>query len=108
MPSSSASADQLPAAAATARVRVVVRGRVQNVGFRAYVEHSARQMGLAGWVRNVGYDSVEAVAEGERRTLDGFIESMQTGPLGSQVEESTVEWQDPTGEFSYFGVRRSV
>ncbi len=90
------------------RVHVSVKGRVQNVGFRAHVEHSARQLGLTGWVRNVGYDTVEAVAEGQRSTLDRFIETVKTGPRGSQVDESNVEWQDPTGEFSFFIVRRSV
>ncbi len=91
-----------------ARVHISVKGRVQNVGFRAHVEYSARQLGLTGWVRNVGYDIVEAVAEGERRKLDQFIESVKTGPRGAQVDESSIEWQDPTGEFTYFIVRRSV
>jgi acylphosphatase len=108
MPQSPANAEGLPAAGATARVRVLVKGRVQNVGFRAFVEHSARQLGVMGWVRNVGYDAVEAVVEGERPILDHFVETLKTGPRGSQVDESTVEWQDPTGEFTYFGVRRSV
>src|SRR6476646_10730578 len=44
------------------RAHVWVKGRVQGVGFRAHVEYSARQMsGLTGWVRNVGYDTVEAM-----------------------------------------------
>ena len=90
------------------RVHISVKGRVQNVGFRAHVEYSARQLGLAGWVRNVGYDTVETVAEGERAKLDRFVESVKTGPRGSQVEESNVEWQDPTGEFTYFIVRHTV
>ncbi len=90
------------------RVHMSVRGRVQNVGFRAHVEYSARQLGLTGWVRNVGDDTVETVAEGDRRKLERFIESVKTGPRGSQVEESNVDWADPTGEFTYFIVRRSL
>ncbi|MBI2331002.1 MAG: acylphosphatase, partial [Chloroflexi bacterium] len=44
------------------RVHVWVKGRVQGVGFRAHVEYSAQQIGgITGWVRNVGYDTVEAV-----------------------------------------------
>ena len=91
-----------------ARVHITVKGKVQNVGFRAHVEYTARQLGLTGWVRNVGYDTVEAVAEGDGPKLDRFIESVKTGPRGSHVDESSLEWQDPTGEFSYFIVRRSV
>ncbi len=91
-----------------ARVHISVKGHVQNVGFRAHVEYSARQLGVTGWVRNVGYDAVEATAEGERQKLDRFVESVKAGPRGSQVDESSVEWQEPTGEFTYFIVRRSV
>jgi acylphosphatase len=91
-----------------ARLHMRVKGRVQNVGFRAHVEYAARQLGLTGWVRNVGYEVVEAVAEGERQKLERLAEDIKAGPRGSQVDESTVEWQAPTGEFTYFVVRRSV
>ena len=46
------------------RVHIRVKGRVQGVGFRAHVEFYAAQIGVTGWVRNVGDDTVEAVAEG--------------------------------------------
>jgi acylphosphatase len=91
------------------RVHVWVKGRVQNVGFRAHVEYAARQIGgVAGWVRNVGYDTVEAVAEGEREKVERFIKWMKEGPRASRVDESKVEWEAVTGEFREFGVRRSL
>jgi acylphosphatase len=91
------------------RAHVWVKGRVQGVGFRAHVEYSARQMsGLTGWVRNVGYDTVEAIAEGERAIVERFIQMMKDGPRGSRVDESKVEWETPTSEFDRFGVRRSM
>jgi acylphosphatase len=90
------------------RAHIQVKGRVQRVGFRAHVEFYARQIGgITGWVRNVGYDTVEAVAEGERDKVERFIEAMKEGPYSSRVDESTVEWEDVTGEFREFGVRRS-
>jgi len=91
------------------RAHIWVRGRVQGVGFRAHVEYSARKIGgLTGWVRNVGYDTVEAVAEGERENVDRLIEAMKQGPRSSRVDESKVEWEEPTGEFAQFGVKRSL
>jgi acylphosphatase len=90
------------------RAHVWVKGRVQGVGFRAHVEYGARQIGgLTGWVRNVGWKTVEAVAEGRREQVDRFIEVMKQGPSISRVDESTVEWEKLTGEFQEFGVRRS-
>jgi acylphosphatase len=91
------------------RAHILVKGRVQGVGFRAHVEYSARQIGgLTGWVRNVGYDTVEAVAEGERASVERLIEAMKTGPRSARVDESKVGWEQPTGEFDLFGVKRSI
>ena len=90
------------------RAHVRVKGRVQAVGFRAHVEYYARQIGVTGWVRNVGYDTVEAVAEGEREKVERFIELMKEGPRGSRVDESKLEWENPTEEFREFGVKRST
>jgi acylphosphatase len=91
------------------RAHIWVKGRVQGVGFRAHVEYGARQIGgLVGWVRNVGYDTVEAIAEGERGKVDRFIAMMKEGPRSSRVDESKVEWETPTGEFAQFGVKRSL
>jgi acylphosphatase len=98
----------MPEPAHEARLHIRVKGRVQGVGFRAHVEYAARHLGVNGWVRNVGYDIVEAVAEGERAKLEQLAEAVKTGPRGSHVDESTVEWLDPSGEFQSFAVRRSI
>ena len=90
------------------RAHVRVKGRVQGVGFRAHVEYYARQIGVTGWVRNVGWDTVETVAEGEREKVERFIEMMKEGPRASRVDESKVEWEQATGEFREFGVKRSM
>ena len=92
----------------TLRAHVWVKGRVQGVGFRAHVEYYARQIGVTGWVRNVGYDTVEAVAEGESEDVNLFLSMVKQGPRASRVDESTVEWETPTGEFREFGVKRSL
>ena len=91
------------------RAHVWVTGRVQGVGFRAHVEYHAEKIGgLTGWVRNVGYDKVEVVAEGNRADVEALIEKIKEGPRNSRVDESKVDWANPTGEFSEFGVRRSL
>ena len=91
----------------TLRAHVWIKGRVQGVGFRAHVEYYARQIGVTGWVRNVGYDTVEAVAEGESEDVNLFLSMVKQGRRASRVDESTVEWETPTGEFREFGVKRS-
>ena len=92
---------------AEARIHIWVSGRVQGVGFRAYVAQQAQFLGLTGWVRNVGYSEVETVAEGRREILDRFADLIQRGPTASRVDDSRVEWEPFTGEFAAFGIRRS-
>jgi acylphosphatase len=90
-----------------ARVHIWVTGRVQGVGFRAFVISSAGLIGVHGWVRNVGWDTVEAVAEGSREQVDQFIHALKTGPRASRVDHSQVEEENPTAEFSAFEMRSS-
>lgn len=91
-----------------ARVHIRVRGRVQGVGFRAHVGYMARQIGVTGWVRNVGWDVVEALADGDRAQVDRFVEMMKVGPPGSRVDESQVEFETARGEFRDFSIASSV
>lgn len=94
--------------AETVRAHVWLTGRVQGVGFRAHVEYSAQRAGVTGWVRNVGYDQVETVAEGERSSVEAFIAAAKAGPRASRVDDARVEWETPTGEFKMFSVRGSL
>jgi acylphosphatase len=90
-----------------ARVHLWVTGRVQGVGFRSFVATSAGFIGVTGWVRNVGYGTVEAVAEGTRLQVEQFTQMMKTGPSTARVDESRVETETPTGEFTFFEIRSS-
>jgi acylphosphatase len=92
----------------TIRAHIWVKGRVQGVGFRAHVEFHANQIGVTGWVRNVGWDTVEAVAEGARAQVERFIEMTKQGPGMSRVDDAKVEYETVTGEFKEFGVKRSM
>jgi len=66
--------------------RIVIRGRVQSVGYRAWAEHSALQRGLEGWVRNRIDGTVEAVFAGPLPVVEAMIEACLRGPPGAQVD----------------------
>ena len=95
----------IPGTVDLARVHIWVIGRVQGVGFRAFVMQSGAMFGLVGWVRNVGYNQVETVAEGPKAVLERFAEVVKTGPRASYVDEARLEWETPLGEFKGFDVR---
>jgi acylphosphatase len=65
---------------------VVIRGRVQRVGYRAWTEQMALQRGLEGWVRNRSDGTVEAVLAGPASVVEAMIEACRRGPPGAQVD----------------------
>jgi acylphosphatase len=67
-------------------VHLIVRGRVQGVGFRAFVEQEALSRGIEGWVRNRRDGTVEAVFTGDTASVGAMIAACKTGPRGSRVE----------------------
>jgi acylphosphatase len=68
-------------------VQVVVAGRVQGVGFRAFVEREAARLGLAGWVRNLRDGSVEAVFSGEAGDVEAMLTACRQGPRSALVTD---------------------
>jgi len=66
--------------------QVVIRGRVQGVGYRAWAEVTALELGIEGWVRNNRDGSVEAVLAGPEETVLTMIELCRDGPPGARVE----------------------
>jgi acylphosphatase len=66
--------------------RVVIRGRVQGVGYRAWAEIVATERDLEGWVRNRRDGSVEAVFAGTQDTVLAMIELCRQGPRGARVD----------------------
>ncbi len=89
-----------------AAVRAVVRGVVQGVGFRYYVQRQAAALGLRGWVRNLDDGlAVEVMAEGTRETLEALLRDLRLGPPHALVESVEVSWAEPSGAFSAFEIR---
>lgn len=67
--------------------RYIVRGRVQGVGFRWFVDNEARKLGLAGWVRNNLDGTVELLAMGSDEQLQALLARLQQGPRAARVDE---------------------
>jgi len=64
----------------------LVKGRVQGVGFRWFVQREAAELGLRGWVRNTDAGHVEVVASGKPEVLAELKEALKQGSRGSRVD----------------------
>jgi acylphosphatase len=89
-----------------ARIRLIVKGRVQGVYFRASTVQQAQHLGLTGWVMNRQDGSVEVVAEGRSDSIEKLIAWCRQGPPGARVDEVDLQRQDFRGEFIEFRIRR--
>ncbi len=90
------------------RVHLIVEGRVQGVGFRYFTADSATELGVTGWVRNRWDDSVEIVAEGDRETLEKFLQRVRRGPRTAFVSNLQIDWEKATGQYEGFFVFPSI
>jgi acylphosphatase len=75
---------------------VVIRGRVQGIGYRAWTEYTALVRGLQGWVRNRHDGSVEALFVGPSAAVAAMITACNQGPRGSRVDG--IDQRDGTAE----------
>jgi acylphosphatase len=87
------------------RAHVYVSGRVQGVFFRSEAKHEARVLGIKGWIRNLPDGKVEAVFEGEEKSVKEIIEFCKRGPSGAKVTNIDVVWESYSGEFRNFEIR---
>jgi acylphosphatase len=87
------------------RVRLLVSGRVQGVGFREFTRRTAQRLGVGGWVRNLADGRVEVVGDGERSALDALIKAVSSGPPGALVREVRQEWEQIPGREEEFVIR---
>lgn len=85
--------------------RVVIKGRVQGVWFRATADRTARRLGVAGWVRNAPDGSVEAFVQGGDEAVRKMIEWCRKGPPGAFVESVETVDTDPVEECRSFNIR---
>jgi acylphosphatase len=87
------------------RVRAIVSGRVQGVGYRAATATEARRLGIHGWVKNRADGTVELEAEGPDDKVGALIGWCEYGPPAAQVTKVAVEELSATGKDREFAVR---
>jgi acylphosphatase len=75
------------------RVHVLVRGRVQGVGFRWWARELAEELEISGWVRNRPDGTVEVAADGSSAAIERLRAALRAGPPGAVV--SSVEELEP-------------
>jgi acylphosphatase len=85
-------------------IQCLVTGKVQGVSYRAYVQDSATELELVGYVRNNPDGTVTVVAQGTPDVLKSFVEYLHEGSLLAVVEGVSVEWGSPHTTYTEFSI----
>jgi acylphosphatase len=86
----------------TVRVHIFVSGRVQGVFFRQSTQRQAQNLGVKGWVRNMPDGRVEAVFEGEEKSVKAIVDYCSHGPFAARVDHLEIRNENYKAEFSDF------
>ena len=88
-------------------IRVIIRGRVQGVGYRWWACTQARQLKIVGWVRNRRDGSVELLASGAPAAMDYLLEACRRGPASASVT-SVERYEAPDEDFAGYEERPTI
>ena len=86
------------------RIDAIVKGRVQGVGFRYFVQREASKLGLTGEVKNLPDGNVRVIAEGDESALKKLIQKLHEGPSMSRVQEVSVNWENGLDQYQSFEI----
>jgi acylphosphatase len=85
-------------------LHIIVKGRVQGVGFRHFALIQAKQRGLTGTGKNLSNGNVEIYATGKENTLRDYLNTIRQGPVSADVSGVDSDWQEPTNTYDDFKV----
>ena len=83
---------------------VIVSGDVQGVGYRAFTQRVAKELGLSGWVRNLYDGRVQVEVEGPRAKVEELLARLRRGPSLAAVSDVSVTLKTPTGSVQGFTI----
>lgn len=89
----------------TYQVHVHIFGDVTGVGYRSWAKRMAEQLGVTGWVQNVGDGRVEILGQGTKASLEEFVSRCHLGPEVAWVQQVDVVWQDVKEDMMEFEIR---
>ena len=87
------------------RAIIIAKGRVQKAGYRDFVQDSARELGITGDVENLEDGTVKIVCEGEEQKIEDFIRAINVKKEFIDVTATSVNYEEPTGEFKVFKIK---
>ena len=83
-------------------VNIIIKGKVQGVGYRYFTLKKAQELHIIGWVKNQSDGTVALFGQGNKRNLELLIAILKQGPSFSKVDEVIVNWEHAQAEYIDF------
>ncbi len=87
------------------RATIIAKGKVQKGGYRDFVQDSARELAITGYVENLEDGNVKIVCEGEEAKIEDFISDIKVKKDFIDVSQTSVKYEELTGEFKIFKIK---
>ena len=87
------------------RAEIIANGLVQGVGFRYYVYRNAKEIGLNGYVQNLGSGEVLTIVEGQIALIEELFNRIKIGPSHAYVKNCNIIWDEIRNEFNSFEIK---
>jgi acylphosphatase len=84
--------------------QIIIKGRVQGVGYRYFAQRTAEQLGLCGFVRNCYNGDVEIYVEGEKEIVNHYLAILRKGPGFAYVEDLEIKEQPYEKKYTRFSI----
>jgi acylphosphatase len=91
-------------AAEKVQKHIFISGRVQGVGFRAFIRREAAVLNIKGWAKNLVDGRVETIIQGDKKKVSQMIAKLREGPSYAKVENLNINDEKPT-DFSDFKIK---
>ena len=88
------------------RIMTLISGKVQGVGFRYWTREEARALGITGFVRNLSDGRVEALFEGDTKSVERMLDLLKMGPPHARVQDIEVDRDEYLGQYRSFDIER--
>ena len=87
------------------RKHIYVHGRVQGVGFRAFIKRNAKKNNVHGWAKNLTDGRVETILTGKKINVERLIKKLKKGPRMARVNKVDIFDETYRGEFTSFSIK---
>ncbi|HSW96916.1 MAG TPA: acylphosphatase [Candidatus Saccharimonadales bacterium] len=86
------------------QAHLIIIGLVQGIGYRQFVKSHAKKLNVGGWVKNLPDSSVEALLQGNKKSIEELVSLCKKGPFLAEVTDVHITWEKELTQYTSFSI----